>query len=73
MNEKLNFVRNNIRYYRIRSGLSQQNVADRLGISRVRYCNYEVDPSLIKISTLTKLSDVLGCKLRDFFAENIVT
>lgn len=67
MKAEMKFVRNNIRAFRNRAGLTQAEAAKKLGISRVMYCNYEVDPSLLKIKTLYKLAIIFGCKVSDFF------
>lgn len=73
MKEKLKYVSNNLRSYRARAGYTQDKVAEILGISRITYCDYEVNPQKVKVEMLQQIADVLNCKLSDFFAENNVT
>lgn len=73
MKEKLKYISNNIKSYRARFGFSQDKMAEFLGISRVTYCDYEVNPQKVKIETLQQIADILKCKLSDFFAEFNVT
>lgn len=73
MKEKLKYVSNNLRSYRARAGYTQDKVAEILGISRITYCDYEVNPQKVKVEMLQQIADVLNCKLSDFFVENIVT
>jgi len=71
--EKLKYVSNNIKSYRVRLGLTQDNLADLLGVSRITYCDYEVNPQKVKVETLQQIADILKCNLSDFFVENNVT
>ena len=73
MKEKLKYVSNNLRSYRARAGYTQDKVAEILGISRITYCDYEVNPQKVKVEMLQQIADVLNCKLSDFFVENDVT
>lgn len=73
MKEKLKYVSNNLRSYRARAGYTQDKVAEILGISRITYCDYEVNPQKVKVEMLQQIADVLNCKLSDFFVENNVT
>lgn len=73
MKEKLKYVSNNLRSYRARVGYTQDKVAEILGISRITYCDYEVNPQKVKVEMLQQIADVLNCKLSDFFVENDVT
>ena len=73
MKEKLKYISNNIKSNRVRYGLSQEDMADKLGISRVTYCDYEVNPQRLKIETLQSIADILCCNLADFFKEIDVT
>lgn len=73
MNDKLNFITNNMKSLRARVGMSQEDVANYLGISRASYCDYEVNPSKVKIETLKKLSMLFRCNISDFFVELNVT
>lgn len=73
MKEKLKFISNNLKSYRVRAGLSQDEMADKLGISRATYCDYEVNPQRVRIEIYKRISDIVGCKLSDFFVELNVT
>lgn len=73
MDDKLNSITNNIKSYRVRSGLSQEETAKILNIARETYCSYEVNPARVKIETYMKLANIFGCELKDFFLENKVT
>lgn len=73
MKEKLKYVSNNMKSYRARAGFSQDKMADLLGISRVTYCDYEVNPQKVKIETFQQIADILKCELSDFFIEFDVT
>lgn len=50
---------NNMAYFRNTKKLSQQTVADYLGISRQAYCNYETGKREASYETLLKLSEYL--------------
>ncbi len=73
MKEKLNYISNNIKSYRVRNGYSQEKMAELLGISRATYCDYEVNPQKVKVEMLKRISDILNCELSDFFIEFNVT
>ena len=69
MKEKLQYISNNIKSIRVRHGLSQQEMANKMGISRITYCDYEVNPQKLKVETLQTIADVLCCDIVDFFRE----
>lgn len=73
MKDKLKYITNNMKSYRVRAGYSQDEMADLLGVSRATYCDYEVNPQKVKIETYNKISDILKCDLIDFFVEHDVT
>lgn len=73
MKEKLKFVSNNLKWARTRAGLSQEEAAQKINVSRATYCDYEVNPQKVKIETLMKLSILYKCSLKEFFLENDVT
>jgi DNA-binding XRE family transcriptional regulator len=73
MKEKLTYISNNIKAYRVRSGLTQEKIANILGISRVTYNDYEVNPQKVKMETLQQIADILNCNLSDFFVKIDVT
>ena len=53
-------------------GLKQNDLADRLGINRVSLSRLLSDKNDMRISTIRKISDAIGCDVTDFFtpAEN---
>lgn len=73
MNEKLAYITNNMKSLRIRSGYSQEETADLLGVSRTTYCDYETNPQKVKIETFKKLSEIFNCELFEFFLNSNVT
>ena len=73
MKEKLKYISNNLKSYRIRMGYTQEEMAEMLGIARVTYCDYEVNPQKVKVETLQQIADILKCNLSDFFIEINVT
>ncbi len=73
MKEKLQYISNNMKSYRIRMGYNQEKMAQILGISRITYCDYEVNPQKLKIETLQDIADILRCNLSDFFVQISVT
>lgn len=63
-------IQTNIKAIRKRLGLTQETVADVLGIARQTYVDYETKEAEIPLTTLEKLSDFFGVELISFFAEN---
>ena len=53
-------------------GLKQNELADRLGINRVSLSRLLSDKNDMRISTIKKIADAIGCDLSEFFkpAEN---
>lgn len=53
-------------------GLKQNDLADRLGINRVSLSRILSDKNDMRVSTITKIADAIGCDLSEFFtpAEN---
>lgn len=56
-----------LRDLRKKLGLTQQNVADSLGISRVNYTRYETDVSCPDFDTLVALADFYDVSLDYLF------
>lgn len=73
MKDKLKYISNNLKSYRVRAGYTQDKMSELMGISRITYCDYEVNPQKVRVETLQTISDILKCKLSDFFVENGVT
>lgn len=48
-------------------GLKQNDLADRLGINRVSLCRLLSDKNDMRISTIKKIADAIGCDVTEFF------
>ena len=48
-------------------GLTQNELADRLGINRVSLSRLLSDKNDMRISTIKKIADAIGCDLSEFF------
>ena len=57
----------NICAERNRNKMTQEEVAQKLNITRETYISYEEDAKSIKATTLYKLSLLFGCKISDFY------
>lgn len=60
MNEKFN---ENLRRARLEKKLTQQQVADLLGVAKSTYCQYETGASEPNILRLKKLAKILGINI----------
>lgn len=60
-------ISNNIRAERNRIRLSQEEVASKLDVSLKTYNSYETNAKSLNASMLFKLSQILDCKVDDFF------
>ena len=58
-----------IKAIRMRSGQSQQQIADILGMTRAGYSSIETGRNGKKYETLPRLAKALGCRIDDFFPE----
>lgn len=56
-----------LKLIRIQNGLTQQQLADALGITRSAYCGYEIGRRSPDIDTVVKLSEFYGLPLNCFF------
>lgn len=54
---------------RISAGLTQEQVADLLGVTRVTFNSYENNPGNVAISVFQKLANIYKLKVSDFFTE----
>lgn len=73
MKEKVQYISNNLKSYRIRLGYTQEQMAKKLNVSRNTYCDYEVNPQKLRIETLQDIAGILQCELSDFFVQINVT
>ncbi|MDO4387340.1 MAG: XRE family transcriptional regulator [Clostridia bacterium] len=58
----------NLKYYRLRSGLSKRELASRIGVSAMAISHYENGERKPEIDILRRLAGALGVKLADFLA-----
>lgn len=60
-------LRNNLKGYRVKSGYTQPDVAELLGVcvSTVKY--WERNPNKMTFEKLTKLATLYKCEVKDFF------
>lgn len=57
----------NIRAERSRANLTQEEVAKQINLTNRTYLTYEADASMVKTSTLIKLSKIFGCDISAFY------
>ena len=50
---------------RVRAGMTQQNVADALGVTRSRYASWEREDRDINLDDAIRLADLFGCTLSE--------
>ena len=50
-------------------GITQVELAEKLGINRVNLSNMLSEKNDMRVSTLLKLADAIGCKPQEFFGE----
>jgi len=62
-----------LKKYRNATGLSQQDIADRLRLTKVAYGNLERGTSLISLEHLVRLPSILGCRITDLLPDSVVT
>ena len=61
-----------IKSARARTGLTQKDIAKRLGITYQTYCKWEVHPERLNVDKLTAIAKVLGISAREFFLEDVL-
>lgn len=59
-------LRKNLRRARTQAGLSQREVAQRLGMSRPTYTYYETGHTAPSVFDLYRLARLYGCLMEDF-------
>ena len=57
----------NLLALRKQRGLTQNELADRLGINRVSLSRILSNKNDIRVSTITKIADAIGCDVAEFF------
>lgn len=56
-------MKNNIASERVRLGFSQEDLAERIGVSRDSVKNWETGATPVKSSSLMDMADLFGCTL----------
>jgi len=65
----------NLRFYRLKKGMTMKELAEKTGITNMAISNYEKDKRNPDIVILRKMADVLGVKVLDFMSvrnENLI-
>ena len=61
------YLRKNFKSLRVKAGLKQEDVANRLGLYRTTFVKYENNPKSIPIRLLLKLRFIYNCDYNAFF------
>ena len=56
----------NLKYYRLKNGLSKKDLAEKVGLSAMAITNYENGARMADMAILKNLASVLGVKVSDF-------
>ncbi|MCL2246550.1 MAG: helix-turn-helix domain-containing protein [Lentimicrobiaceae bacterium] len=64
-------IGNNLRVLRAKKNISQQEIADFLGIDRKTYVSWEAESADIKSSYIPKLAEYLEVEINDLFSEKV--
>jgi DNA-binding XRE family transcriptional regulator len=62
-----------IRQVREEAHLTQQQMADKLGISRQQYANYELHPERVTIEQARRICAILGAEYERIFFGNFAS
>lgn len=60
-------VSNNLKSARVKNGLLQGEVAERLGVSRQTISNWETDPTNLTLDRFSQLAEIYNCEVSYFF------
>lgn len=60
-------INNNIRFYRLKLGMTQAELAKTLGVGQQTVCLWESYRNTPHMSNLKKLASVFGCNVGDLF------
>ena len=63
----------NIKKIRLSKNMTQQNVADLLGMSQAAYRKFEIDNAVLRTDTLMKIAKVFDVTLADLVADTQTT
>lgn len=73
MQEIMEILKNNIKSLRVRAGLTQEQTAEKLKMSRANYILLENNPGKIKTNTYFELCKIFNCSINEFFLNINVT
>ena len=60
----------NLKEKRIKRGMTQQEVADAVGITKATYCNIELGKRSTKVKTAKRIAKVLKFKWTELYEED---
>lgn len=60
-------LRNNLKGYRVKSGYSQETLAEKLGVCVSTIKKWEKQPNKMTFEKLAILADLYKCSVKDFF------
>ena len=61
----------NIRALRIKAGISQRELADRLDLAPASVCQWESGETMPSPHRMPMIASVLGCSISDIFGEEV--
>ena len=69
MDERFKLLGRRVKFLRMDKGISQTRMAELIGLSQTNLSNMEAGRTAITTQNLFKMSEILGCKMADFFTE----
>ncbi len=60
-------IGNNMKAMRVKANMTQQEVAEKLGVNRVTVLNWENKPGTVSIKIFVDLANTYKCNVADFF------
>jgi transcriptional regulator with XRE-family HTH domain len=67
----MKYLANNIKYLRLKKGLSQEQFADELRVTRARICSYECTKTKPTIKFIFQLSNYSNMSIDSILKENL--
>lgn len=64
---KIEVLRNNLKGYRVRAGLTQQSAAKALNVSVATFNRWEQQPEKLDFDKFIKIADLYNVPINDFF------
>ena len=69
MEEKFKLLGHRVKFLRMDKGISQTRMAELIGLSQTNLSNMEAGRTAITTQNLFKMSEILGCRMADFFTD----